>query len=198
MSDARATSGKNKGTPSKKFGAGLTLGTLAVVGFIGVWEGGKDPDGSSVVYADKLARGLPTVCSGITRHITDTPLIIGERWTPAQCLVEEQRGIIKVQLELEKCFKEMPPQSVFDAATSHAWNNGVRATCNSVAMALWNAGEWDYGCRRLAYADDGKRVWSYVKTGKVLPNGKPEYKFVQGLANRRDAEYKMCLTGETS
>jgi GH24 family phage-related lysozyme (muramidase) len=65
-------------------------------------------------------------------------------------------------------------------------------------MALWNAGEWDYGCRRLAYADDGKRVWSYVKTGKVLPNGKPEYKFVQGLANRRDAEYKLCLTGETS
>ena len=90
----------------------------------------------------------------------------------------------------------MPPQSVFDAATSHAWNNGTAATCGSLAMQAWNAGNWELGCRRLAFSDGGSRVWSYVKTGKMLPNGRPEYRFVQGLANRRDAEYQLCLTGK--
>lgn len=178
---------KKKGTPSKKFGPGLLLGTVAVAAFIGVWEGGKDRDGSSVVYADRLAGGLPTVCSGLTRHITSTPIIVGERWSAEKCLTEERAAIMKVQLQLEKCFAYQPPQSVFDAATSHAWNNGVSATCGSAAMKAWNSRVWPLGCRRLAFADSGKRVWSYVK------DGKGGYKFVQGLANRRDAEMGRCM-----
>jgi len=38
-------------------------------------------------------------------------------------------------------------------------------------------------------------VWSYVQTGRVLPNGKPEMRFVRGLANRRQAEYTLCMGG---
>ena len=180
---------------SKKFGAGLLLGTAAVASFIAAWEGGKDPDGSSVVYADKLARGLPTVCSGLTKRVTDTPIVVGERWSAEKCLEEEQRVISNVQLSLEKCFDVLPPQTVFEAATSHAWNNGVSATCNSAAMSAWNREDWALGCRRLAFSDSGRRVWSYVRTGKTLPNGKPEFKFVQGLANRREAEFKYCISG---
>lgn len=195
MTAVSPTPPSRKGTPSKKFGPGLLLGTVAVAAFIGIWEGGKDRDGSSVAYADKLAGGLPTVCAGLTRHITSTPIVVGERWSAEKCLAEEQKAITTVQLRLEQCFNRMPPQSVFDAATSHAWNNGTSATCGSLAMQAWNAGNWDLGCRRLAFSDSGSRVWSYVKTGKMLPNGKPEYRFVQGLANRRDAEYQLCLTG---
>lgn len=183
------------GKPSKKFGPGLLLGTIFVAAFIGVWEGGKDTDGSSVAYADKLAGGLPTVCSGLTHHVTNTPIIVGQRWPAEKCLAEEQKAIAKVQHRLERCFNRRPPQSVFDAATSHAWNLGVASTCNSLAMKAWNLGDWQLGCRRLAYSDGGGRVWSYVKTGRTLPNGKPEYRFVQGLASRRDAEYRLCLTG---
>lgn len=189
---------QSKGKPSKKFGPGLLLGTVAVAAFIGVWEGGKDRDGSSVAYADKLAGGLPTVCAGLTRHITSTPIVVGERWSAEKCLAEEQKAITAVQLRLEQCFNHMPPQTVFDAATSHAWNNGTAATCGSLAMQAWNRGDWQLGCRRLAFSDGGSRVWSYVKTGRMLPNGKPEYKFVQGLANRRSAEYQYCLTGVRS
>ena len=188
----------SKGTPSKKFGPGLLLGTAAVAAFIGLWEGGKDGDGSSVAYADKLAGGLPTVCAGLTRHITTTPIVVGQRWSAEKCLAEEQKAITAVQLRLEQCFNRMPPQTVFDAATSHAWNNGTAATCGSLAMQAWNASNWELGCRRLAFSDGGSRVWSYVKTGRMLPNGKPEYKFVQGLANRRSAEYQYCLTGVRS
>lgn len=185
---------KPEGVRSRKFGPGLLLATVAAVGLIGVWEGGKRADGSSTAYADRLAQGLPTVCAGLTRHSTTTPIVVGERWSAEKCLAEEGKAIMVVQQALERCFNIMPPQSVFDAATSHAWNVGVAATCGSRAMQAWNIGEWRIGCRRLAYADSGRRVWSYVRTGRTIA-GKPEFTFVQGLANRRDAEYRLCLAG---
>lgn len=189
---------QKQGVPSKKFGPKLLLGTAAAVALIVAFEGGKDKDGSSVAYPDKLAGGLPTVCAGLTRHVTATPIIVGERWSAEKCFREEQAAIMKVQLQLEKCFVVRPPQSVFDAGTSHAWNNGASATCGSGAMRYWQAGAWREGCRALVYAPGTTRpVWSYVKTGKTLPNGKPEYKFVQGLFKRRSEEYAYCLTGTT-
>lgn len=178
---------QKQGVPSKKFGPKLLLGTAAVVALIAAFEGGKDKDGSSVAYADRLAQGLPTVCAGLTRHITSTPIIVGERWSAEKCFREEQAAIMKVQLQLEKCFNRLPPKSVFNAGTSHAWNNGASATCGSGAMKAWNRGDWALGCRRLAFSDAGRRVWSYVK------DGKGGYRFVQGLANRRDAEVKVCM-----
>jgi lysozyme len=171
----------------------LALASAAVLTFLGQWEpDARDP---GLVYADKLAVGLPTVCKGITRHVTRTPVIVGQRWSDAKCLEEETAAITKVQLELARCFKRKPPQSVFDMATSHGWNNGTARTCSSESMKAWNAGDWALGCRRLGVSDSGKPVWSYVRTGRVLPDGKPEMRFVQGLANRRAAETAACLQG---
>ena len=67
-----------KTVPSKKFGPKLALMSTALVAFLAVWEAGKDGDGSSRVYADKLANNIPTVCNGLTRHVTSTPIIVGE------------------------------------------------------------------------------------------------------------------------
>lgn len=172
-------------------GATLVAASPALQEFLGRWEG----KGEYVVYADKLAQGLPTVCKGITKHVTRTPIIVGERWSEEKCAAEEAAAIAKVQRSLATCFLYPPPQEVFDAATSHAWNNGVAATCNSAAMRAWNAEQWALGCRRLALSDSDRPVWSYVKTGRTLPNGRPEYKFVQGLANRRQAERGWCMYG---
>lgn len=165
---------------------GLVLGSAALLAFLGRWEG----ESQYVVYADKLAGGLPTVCKGLTRHITDTPIVVGERWSPEKCQREEERAVIKVQFQLLKCFTRPPPQPVFDAATSHAWNFGVSATCGSSAMKAWNRGEWELGCRRIYISDDGRPVWSYVTRYR---NGQAEKVFVQGLANRRQAEYRECV-----
>jgi lysozyme len=162
-------------------GAGLILCSAALLAFLGRWEGEYE----LTVYADKLAAGLPTVCKGLTRHVTTTPIIVGEVWTAEKCKTEEERAVTAVQWELLRCYTRTPPQSVFDASTSHAWNFGSPATCGSAAMKAWNRGEWDKGCRRLWQSDDGRPVWSYVKT----PNG---YKFVRGLANRRAAERDLC------
>lgn len=173
----------------------LVLGGVGLVAFILGWEDGTPTYKPTVVYADKLAGGLPTACGGLTRHITDTPIIVGELWPAEKCQVEVERAVVKVQLRLAKCFKVEPPQSVFDAGTSHAWNLGVSATCGSSAMQAWNRGDWRLGCRRIYISDGGKPVWSYVKTGRTLANGKPEYKFVPGLENRRKGEYVMCIEG---
>lgn len=181
------------GKRSRKFGKGLVLGTVVAVAFVAAWEGGKHKDGSSTVYADRLAQGLPTVCGGLTPRITKTPIIVGEVWPAEKCEAEERKAFMKVQSRLELCFKYRPPQSVFDAASSHAWNFGVGATCGSQAMKAWNERQWRKGCRRMARSDSGRYVWSYVKTGRTKANGKPEYKFVRGLANRRAAEVRLCL-----
>lgn len=160
-------------------GAALAAATPGIQTFLGRWEGKAE----YVVYADKLANGLPTVCKGLTHHITDTPIIVGQRWTPEKCQAEEVKAIVKVQQEVARCFKVAPPQAVFEAATSHAWNFGSGKTCGSQAMQAWNQGNWDLGCQRLSRGDDGKLVWSYAGG-----------KFVQGLANRRAAETKLCLS----
>lgn len=166
-------------------GATLVAGSPFLMAFLGKWEsGGAKP--VLAVYADKLAGGLPTVCNGLTRHVTSTPIIVGERWTEEKCEAEESAAVIRVQRQLAPCFKRPPSQTVFDMATSHAWNLGAGSTCGSGAMQAWNRGEWVRGCQRIARGDDGRLVWSYVSR----PDGSKQ--FVQGLANRRADEAALC------
>jgi lysozyme len=170
-------------------GGALVLCSAGLFAFVGKWEGKK----IHTVYADRLAGGIPTVCKGLTRHVTRTPIIVGDTWSEDKCEREEHAAMEKVQVALAMCFKVLPPQGVFDMASSHAWNFGAPATCESLAMEAWNAGDWELGCRRMSRSDEGKYVWSSVKTGRILPNGQPERKFVQGLANRRADETRTCL-----
>ena len=171
-------------------GGSLVLGSAALLGFLGQWEG----QGQHVVYADKLAGGLPTVCKGLTRHVTTTPIIVGQRWSAEKCQREETAALQRVQTALAQCFKVLPPQYVFDAASSHAWNFGHPSTCNSLAMQSFNRADWDTGCRRLSMSDAGRPVWSF--TSHTNPKtGIKTYTFIQGLANRRQAETSFCRQG---
>lgn len=172
----------------------IVLASAGSVAMLNKWEPAKGKPGAElVVYADKLSQGLPTVCSGITKHVSTIPVIVGEVWTKEQCREQEDNAIIRVQLTLASCFKLLPYQSVFDAGFDHAWNNGASATCNSQAMKHWNAGRWKEGCRLLAFTPAGTPQWASVKTGRVLADGKPEYKFVQGLHNRGINRVENCL-----
>ena len=157
-------------------GASLVAGSAALMTFLHQWEGRE-----YVVYADKLANGIPTVCKGLTRHVTDTPIIVGERWTPEKCDREEQAALIKVQGQLAPCFTQAPTQAIWDAATSFAWNVGAPSVCRSAAMQAWNQGQWRLGCQRISRSDGGQLVWVYAAG-----------KFVKGLANRRGAETQFC------
>lgn len=169
----------------RRYGKHIAFGSAALVTAILLFEGGLRPDGSSKVYADRLAGGLPTVCAGLTRHVTDTPIVVGEVWPKEKCEREMNLALATVQGTLQWCFTIRPPQHVFDAATSFAWNVGVSAVCRSRAMRLWKSGMWSDGCRAMLYGNNGKLVWVYAGG-----------RFVRGLKVRRGKEVHWCLTGE--
>ncbi|MVV51915.1 lysozyme [Pseudomonas sp. PB120] len=160
----------------------LCSGTLTA--FLGTWEG----NGQNVVYADKLAGGLPTVCMGITRHTSPVPVIVGDYWSDARCAEVESLVVRKGQLQLADCLSnEAIGQNTFDALSSHGHNVGTANTCASRAVGLINAGRIAEGCKALAWASDGRTpVWSYVT------NAQGKKVFVPGLHNRRRAEAELC------
>ncbi|GFM86104.1 phage lysozyme [Pseudomonas cichorii] len=165
----------------KKIAAGvLILGSGVLTGFLGKWEG----EGQNVVYADKLARGLPTVCKGITRYTSPYPVIVDDYWSDARCAEVEALVIEKGQLSLADCLTNQAiGQNTFDALSSHAHNFGTPTTCASRAVGLINAGRIAEGCKALAWAPDGKTpVWAYA--GNT---------FIRGLHYRRLAEMELCL-----
>ena len=162
----------------------LLLVSSTFTAFLGKWEG----TGQNVVYLDKLARGLPTVCKGITRYTSPVPVVVGDYWSDARCAEVESLVVSKGQLALADCLTNQAiGQNTFDSLSSHGHNVGTPNTCASRAVGLINAGRIAEGCRALAYAPDGSPVWSYV----TLPNGRKQ--FVQGLHNRRIAEMELCL-----
>jgi len=177
-----------------KWGGTIALASAALTSYLHVREdgGAPFPPGGYVVYADKLAGGIATTCYGMTRHVTSVPPIVGERWSKERCDTEYERAITFVQESLLTCFTGTPPQNVFDGASSFAWNVGVPNVCGSQAMRVWNTGKWLAGCERMARDIDGTYVWSSVRTGRTLPSGKPEMRFVQGLANRRSLDVDFC------
>ena len=191
--DLRAAGRRNAAWLAAATAAGtIVLADPDLMAFLSKWEEG--PKRQLVVYPDKLAGGLPTVCMGLTRHVTSTPIIVGERWTEEKCQREERAAVEKVQRELAPCFVGEPPQSVFNMGSSHAWNNGVSATCGSGAMRLWNAQQWEAGCQRISRGEDGRMVWSF--TSRIdEATGQKVYTFRQGLANRRADETATCLGG---
>ena len=171
-------------------GGFITLLAPQLVNHLEQWESGKER--VLVVYADKLANNIPTVCNGLTRHVTRTPIIVGERWTEEKCVNEEAAALERVQRSVLACFTRIPPPSVFNMASSHAWNFGAAATCGSGAMRAWNQGQWAYGCERISRDNQGRPVWS--STSHIDPRtGKKVYTYVRGLANRRGDETRKCL-----
>ena len=178
-----------------KYGATLVLASAGLGSFLGVWEPDKNRPG--VVYPDMLAGGLPTVCKGITKHTSPYPVVLGDVWSPERCEEVERLVTTRYQLTLLDCINTKVSQHTFDALSSHAHNFGVGSTCASKALGLINAGHLAEGCRSLAYTPSGQPNWSSVKTGKLI-NGVPEYRFVQGLHNRRKAEMALCLTPDVA
>ena len=58
-----------------------------------------------MVYADKLARGLPTVYKGITKHTGPYPVVVGDYWSPERCRASRAPLVSKGQLQLADCIQ---------------------------------------------------------------------------------------------
>ncbi|HEC73096.1 MAG TPA: lysozyme [Methylophaga aminisulfidivorans] len=173
----------NKKLIASIIGAGsLIMASQPLKDFLEKWEGGAQ---GMAVYADKLANGLPTACHGITKHVTDEPVIVGEYWSKEKCDRVRDTALIKVQTELLNCIGFRPPQSVFDGLSSLAWNVGWPKACKSQSTRYARKGDYKTACNLLAETFSGKPNWSYASGH-----------FVQGLNNRRkDNRDNLCLSG---
>lgn len=160
-------------------GASLTPYSDELRDFLIKWEGREN-----VVYADKIAGGLPTVCSGITKYTSPYPVIVGEYWPNSKCDAVEKYVIENIQKELAKCIERELPQGVFDGLTSHAVNNGYPKTCGSQTVKTINSGgDLKAACDLIAVKPNGQPNWSFSYG-----------KYIQGLQNRRQAErHDLCL-----
>lgn len=161
--------------------AGLVLAGGGLLTAMNTWEG----DGS-VVYADKLAGGLPTVCAG---H-TDWSLRVGTPYTKEECARIDGANAEKYGMAIIRCTghgTEGGPrlnQNQFDALTLFAINVGATGACSSRAARLMKQSRADEACDAIAHGPDGTPVWSYVGGGT---------RFVRGLYNRRLFERDWCL-----
>lgn len=184
-----------------RFGIPLVLGGAGYVAYISGYEDGParrdgTPGFKNVVYADQLAGGLPTACLGLTKHASPVPVVLGDYWSDAQCQAVGSQVLATGQAQVLGCIKVPVTQPVLDAFSSHGHNHGEPSTCASRAMGLLNARKYEAACDALAHGPDGKTpVWSYVKMGRKNTQGAWEYRFVQGLYNRRLKERSDCLAG---
>lgn len=166
--------GSNINTAAK-IAAPLVLGGAALLGAMHRWE-----DQRLTVYADTLAGGLPTYCSGRTQP----PRPVGERLTHAQCDTIDAQTAAEYGRAVLACIPaDKLDQNSFDAFTLFAINVGKSAACGSRAAQLMRTGNREAACKALARGPDGRPVWSFA--GGV---------FVRGLQNRRQYEANWCLT----
>lgn len=145
---------------------GVAVGlTAMVVGFVGAWEGYKPK-----AYPDIV--GVWTICYGETKNVKP-----GQVMTKAQCDAQLVESLIEHENGMLRCVTRPMPDPVHAAMLSLTYNVGVGAFCKSTAARLANAGDWWGACTAL------KRF--------VMAGGRR----VQGLVNRREAEYKICIQG---
>jgi GH24 family phage-related lysozyme (muramidase) len=165
----------------------LTVASSGVVLVAGLMLGGPDilsalkrvEKQETTVYADKLAYGIPTVCSGYT----DWSLRVGQDYDKAFCDRLDQKTAIEYGLAVVDCIgAEHLTQNSLDAMTLFAINVGKKGACGSRAAQLFRAGKHDAGCRAISRGPKGGRVW-------IMSGGVPR----KGLANRRDFETAWCL-----
>jgi len=155
--------------------SGLGAVALASTYLIAPWEGM-----STVPYRDIV--GVLTVCYGETERVNP-----GQRYTEAQCDAKLKTRVGPDYFEpLLRCVVgfDRAPVILQAAATSAAYNVGVRSICKSTAARLIGSARYTDACRALT---------AFNRAGG---------KVVQGLVNRRtdgDAsrmgEEEFCLEG---
>lgn len=144
---------------------------IAIAGFEGY---------RATAYNDGV--GVQTVGYGTTRYASGQVVRAGDRITPERALIELGASVEKFEVEMRKCIGDIPlAQHEWDAFVSLAYNIGTGAFCRSSVVRNLHKQPPDYEAACAA-------IKLYNKAGgKVL----------RGLVIRRDAEYNMCIGGNS-
>ena len=141
----------------------LSLSAAGLVGIAG-YEGYSD-EAYIPVPGD-----VPTIGYGST-----TDVQMGDTITPPKALERLMRDVGVAESAIGRCVKVPLSQGEFDAFTSFAFNVGTEAFCTSTLVKKLNQGDYAGACSEL-------KRWVYVDGRRV-----------QGLVNRREAEYRLCM-----
>ena len=141
----------------------LRLSAVALVGIAG-WEGYR-----SVAYIP-VPGDVPTIGFGTTKDVK-----MGDTIDPVAALQKKIRDVEKFEGAVKQCVKVPLAQNEYDAYLSLAYNIGSGAFCRSTLVRKLNVEDYAGACEEIL-------KWDKFK-------GKP----LQGLTNRRQAEYKQCM-----
>lgn len=150
----------------KAAAAGVAAVLAAAAAIVKPWEG-VEP----TVYADIV--GVPTVCYGHTGP--DVKLGQPKR-TMAECDRLLTGDLAEAYGYVQKCTPGLP-EPTQAALVSFVFNVGPAGVCGSTLQKHMRAGNIAQGCGQLM---------RWVNAGG---------RRVQGLVNRRTAEYKVCMQG---
>lgn len=152
-------------TPAQRVGAGASLAAVVALATPLV---AKWEGYRPDPYKDIV--GVWTVCYGETQ----APM---RKYTKAECDAMLTKAVERYAKPVRACVPAETPLEVQAAFVSLAYNIGAPAFCNSTAAKRARAGNYAGACEAL--------TWFNRAGGK----------YVQGLANRRAEERKLCLSG---
>ncbi|WP_109317196.1 lysozyme [Pseudovibrio ascidiaceicola] len=138
-----------------------------IIAFVGAWEGLR-----TSAYKDVV--GVSTICYGETKGVK-----MGDTATKAECDAMLDASLKEHEAGMRRCLKapENIPIKTYLAMVSLSYNIGAGAFCKSTARRRLNEGNWAGACKAA--------TWFNRAGGRK----------VQGLVNRRQAEYKLCMQG---
>ncbi|KZK97252.1 Lysozyme RrrD [Pseudovibrio sp. Ad5] len=138
-----------------------------IVAFVGAWEGLR-----TSTYRDII--GKPTICYGETRGVK-----MGDTATNVQCDEMLIASLKHHEAGMRRCLEhpDKIPIRTYVAFVSLTYNVGVGNFCRSTARRRLDAGDYAGACSAA--------TWFNRAGGRK----------VQGLVNRRQAEYKLCMEG---
>jgi lysozyme len=139
--------------------------SLSATALVGIasWEGFVGQSYQDIV-------GVWTIGFGTTEGVKK-----GQTIDPVKALQRKINDVQKFEGALKQCVNVPLHQYEYDAFLSLAYNIGPGAFCGSTLVRRLNQGDYDAACKEILR-------WNRAG-GKV----------VQGLANRRQAEYKQCI-----
>ena len=151
----------------KAIAAGAAAVIAAAAAIVRPWEG-LEPE----VYADIV--GVPTVCYG---HTGKDVLLGQPKRTVAECNRLLEGDLAVAYATVKRCIPEQLPAPTEAALVSFVFNVGPSGVCGSTLQRHMRAGNIAQGCGQLMR-------WVYAGGRRV-----------QGLVNRRQAEYRVCMEG---
>lgn len=140
--------------------------SLSAAGLVGI----ANFEGFSEKAYIPVAGDVATIGFGSTEGVK-----MGDTITVPKAIERLYRDTEKAESAIGRCVKVPLAQHEFDAFTSFAFNVGSEAFCSSTLVKKLNAGDYSGACAEL-------KRWVYVDGRKV-----------QGLVNRREAEFRLCM-----